>query len=211
MPREGMPDADALAAAETGTYVTSTFGLQHCNCTRTLHTLRNNSQADFYLNDAGSSRPGPDYWKTTCSQDAVRRGRGQRVVAYSFYGSPRTERHKAKQYFAGIVENLGLVRRLYPGWVMRLYYDLSEDEKVAGELCELACGSDHLDLCDVRQLPGTPMRDASKVFPMNWRFFPTLDPQVHLILFHLLAYVLKMMCFILINLRKQTKPMFIVQ
>ena len=27
-------------------------------------------------------------------------------------------------------------------------------------------------------LPGTPMSNATFVFPMNWRFFPTRDPQV---------------------------------
>ena len=30
----------------------------------------------------------------------------------------------------------------------------------------------------VWDLLGTPMKDATKVFAMNWRFFPTLDPQV---------------------------------
>ena len=30
-----------------------------------------------------------------------------------------------------------------------------------------------------RSLPGNPVKDASKVFPMNWRFFPTLDHQVN--------------------------------
>jgi hypothetical protein len=79
---------------EPDTYVSATFRLQHCNCTRTLRILKNTSQSDLYLNNDGSS-PGPDYWKTTCSLDAVRRGAGQRVVAYSFYGSPQTERHKA--------------------------------------------------------------------------------------------------------------------
>lgn len=46
------------------------------------------------------------------------------------------------------------------------------------ELCDLACNNSLLDLCYTKQLPGTPMVDAHKVFPMNWRFFPTLDPQV---------------------------------
>ena len=32
--------------------------------------------------------------------------------------------------------------------------------------------------CHCRKLPGTPVADASKIFAMNWRFFPTLDPQV---------------------------------
>ena len=31
-----------------------------------------------------------------------------------------------------------------------------------------------------RSLPGNPVKDASKIFPMNWRFFPTLDHQVDL-------------------------------
>ena len=46
------------------------------------------------------------------------------------------------------------------------------------ELCDLACSNSHLDLCNVRSLPGTPVKDARKIFAMNWRFFPTLDPQV---------------------------------
>ena len=42
----------------------------------------------------------------------------------------------------------------------------------------MACDYPILDLCNVRNLPGTPMKDAAKIFPMNWRFFPTMDPQV---------------------------------
>ena len=51
-----------------------------------------------------------------------------------------------------------------------------------GRLCELACSNSHLDLCHVRQLPGNPVRDASQLHPMMWRFLPTLDPQVSLFL-----------------------------
>ena len=51
-------------------------------------------------------------------------------------------------------------------------------KELLGQLCELACSNSHLDLCNVRQLPGNPVRDASDVFPMNWRFLPPLDPQV---------------------------------
>ena len=31
-------------------------------------------------------------------------------------------------YFDGIVENLSLLQEYYPGWVMRLYYDLDDDD-----------------------------------------------------------------------------------
>jgi hypothetical protein len=173
-PEQKLPEEDP--------YVTTTFRLQHCACERTLRVLRNATTAEGSRRYLADDVTGPDYWKTTCSEDAVRRGPGQQVVAYSFYGSPTAARHKAKQYFAGIVENLALLPRLYPGWVMRLYYDLEpeDDPVVAGELCELACSAAHLDLCYARRLPGTPMRDARRVFAMNWRFFPTLDPQVYL-------------------------------
>merc|ERR1711994_1085355 len=78
--------------------------------------------------------------------------------------------------------NLALVRRLYgAGWTMRLYYDL--DPGPAGQLqlrqlCELACADPQLDLCRARSLPGRPLEDAGEVYPLLWRFFPTLDPQV---------------------------------
>ena len=58
------------------------------------------------------------------------------------------------------------------------------------KLCGLSCQT-NFDLCDIQRLPGTPMRDdryiskehktqlnAKDIFPMNWRFFPTVDPQV---------------------------------
>ena len=62
----------------------------------------------------------------------------------------------------------------YPGWIMRLYVD---DKSITPDLCELACRHDYLDLCHAGQLPGTPMVDARLLFPMNWRFYGTLDPQ----------------------------------
>jgi hypothetical protein len=161
---------------EEDLYTTTTFRLQHCDCERTLRVPKNVTDDHRYLTTAADI--GPDYWKTTCSRDAARRGPGQRVVAFSFYGSPTTARHKAKQYFAGIVENLELMPNRYPDWVMRLYYDMEATAPLMQELCGLACGSAHLDLCYVQELPGTPMRNASQVFAMNWRFFPTLDPQV---------------------------------
>ena len=46
------------------------------------------------------------------------------------------------------------------------------------DLCNLACTDTNIDLCNVRQLPGKPMPNAIKIFPMNWRWFPTMDPQV---------------------------------
>ena len=68
--------------------------------------------------------------------------------------------------------------RFYPGWTMRLYYDLPPSDPILYRLCSLACSDPNLDLCNIRDLPGTPMKNAKEVFAMNWRFFPTLDSQV---------------------------------
>ena len=61
---------------------------------------------------------------------------------------------------------------------MRLYYDLPPSDPILTRLCSLACSDPNLDLCYIRELPGTPMKNAKEVFAMNWRFFPTLDSQV---------------------------------
>ena len=69
----------------------------------------------------------------------------------------------------------------YPGWVIRLYFDLARDDPTLKRICDLACANNILDLCYVAKLPGAPMTDATKVFAMNWRFFPTLDPLVNFV------------------------------
>ena len=61
---------------------------------------------------------------------------------------------------------------------MRVYYDMAEGDPVLEELLKLHSQNDNLDLCNIKDLPGRPMKDASRVFAMVWRFFPTLDPQV---------------------------------
>jgi hypothetical protein len=59
---------------------------------------------------------------------------------------------------------------------LRLYYDLADDHPLIKDLCEVACNNPDIDLCHVRRIPA--LGDISKVFPMNWRFVPLLDPQV---------------------------------
>ena len=102
-------------------------------------------------------------------------------MGFSFYGDITADYSKKKGYFQGIQGNLAIMPKYYPDWTMRIYFDLDPKDPILGDLCELACNSEILDLCHAGKLPGTPMMDARKVFPMNWRFFPTLDPQVNLL------------------------------
>ena len=122
--------------------------------------------------------------ETTCSRRAFKRGSNQKVISYVFYGDSESKNHKTRRYFDGIKSNLELMKKLYgSSWIMRLYYDLDPaDHQLMLQLCDLACADPQLDLCNVRSLPGTPVVDASSMFAMNWRFFPTLDPQVDILL-----------------------------
>ncbi|TRY79883.1 hypothetical protein TCAL_05108, partial [Tigriopus californicus] len=141
-----------------------TFPLAHCPCSRTLPRPQNASTVPFNA--------------TTCSRDAFVRGDGQQVVSFSFYGDVHTKVAVQKGYFEGIRGNLDLMAQFYPNWIMRVYFDLATNDPVLSDLCDLACQYEVLDICHVAQLPGAPMVDARQVFAMNWRFFPTLDPQL---------------------------------
>ena len=70
--------------------------------------------------------------------------------------------------------------KYYPGWVMRLYIDYDFEDPIFNKLCHLACQPQYsnLDICQMKQLPGIAFKDVEKIFPMNWRFLPTLDLQV---------------------------------
>ena len=56
-----------------------------------------------------------------------------------------------KPTFSGIRENVKLVNEFYnKSWVMRLYYDIDQEDDLMDTLCEIACEYDTLDLCFVR-------------------------------------------------------------
>lgn len=146
-----------------------TIALQHCPCKRSLPGLNLERE--------------PELLHSTCSHDSWARGSHQKVVAFSFYGSTNSTEHQKKKYWSGIEENLALVEALYgEGWSMRVYHDLLSSSPLHQQLCSLACSSTFLDLCPVAELPSSSPSNASSIFPMVWRFLPTLDPQVDLYL-----------------------------
>ena len=69
-----------------------------------------------------------------CSPAADRRGLDQDVISYSFYGSNYTA------YLRGAALNAGRAQRLYPGWVMRVYYHGSQQTgHWSREYCHITC------------------------------------------------------------------------
>ena len=141
--------------------------VEQCGCQREIlaHTMATYEGGDY----ANSSI-------STCSLHSFHRGAKQKIAAFSFYGNPNSAQGKERKYFQGIKSNLKVLPQFYPDWTLRLYYDLDKDHPLMTDLCDLACNDANIDLCNVKSIP--VLGDVSKVFAMNWRFFPMLDPQV---------------------------------
>jgi len=141
--------------------------IEQCDCKREIlaHTM-----VTYEGGDHGNSSI------STCSQHSFHRGAKQKIVSFSFYGNPDSQQGKERKYFQGIKDNLKEMPIFYPDWTLRLYYDLEDQHPLMKELCDLACNDPNIDLCHVKNIP--VLGDVSKVFAMNWRFLPMLDPQV---------------------------------
>ena len=105
---------------------------------------------------------------STCSGDSWQRGNGQRVVAFTFFGDPKSVHHNTT-YFEGIVANVAAISSFYNNdWSIRLYHDIAPDDPWLGDLCKIACSYDRLDLCQVNQLPLPILSNAVNIYPVLW-------------------------------------------
>ena len=76
-----------------------------------------------------------------CSGRSKSRGVQQKIVSFSFWGELKTG------YFRGILDNLELMRTVYPGWVMRLYVSrVKTDEDAVSTLCDIQCNNNFTDM-----------------------------------------------------------------
>ena len=56
--------------------------------------------------------------------------------------------------------------KLYPGWRMRVYHNVTQGDKPAWtKLCQVYCHNEHVDLCDVHDLPA--VGDLGVKFPVG--------------------------------------------
>ena len=88
-----------------------------------------------------------------CDNFSSMRSPGQKIVSYSFYGNS-SEKSIQNRYLGNIQSRAEEIHRLYPDWIMRIYYDLEDNDVLAKEkLCQIWCQNQHVDLCDVTDLP----------------------------------------------------------
>ncbi len=99
--------------------------MQHCPCTRDIVV-----PAQKYSNLTSTDGLRYDLSNTTCSLDAFVRGSGQKVVGFSIYGDLSDNTRKEREFIEGIAGNLQLMPRFYPGWTMRLYFELDDTHPI---------------------------------------------------------------------------------
>ena len=76
---------------------------------------------------------------SVCSAYSNTRGEEQKVISYSYFNDDHAK---------FLVKNAQTIQDLYPGYIMRIYHNFTENR----QLCELFCQNDHIDLCNVRIL-----------------------------------------------------------
>lgn len=79
---------------------------------------------------------------------SLRRGKNQKVVAYSLFG-------KKPSYYLKLGNLTEQVHRMYPDWIIRIYYDDTIDTSI---MCDLECMMlddkliDNLDFCNIHMI-----------------------------------------------------------
>ena len=152
--------------------------MEECGCDRVIQVRENLMKQKLSRNESHIITI--PFENTTCGIDAFNRGASQKVISFTFFESSNEvpKNDNIRGYFLGIRENLNLIQQYYPGYVMRLYYQASKTVKE--QLCEIACSESSLDLCPASAIP--KLGNATKVYPLLWRFLPTIDPQVEIFL-----------------------------
>jgi hypothetical protein len=111
----------------------------------------------------------------TCGlYNVLRRGRNQRVLAYSLYG-------RKSRYYEKLVNISKQIKQFYPNSLMRIYHDNSINKSL---MCEIECieQMDIVDFCNINEmfmrfgdLTANKSFNGEYLHGMKWRFFPFGD------------------------------------
>lgn len=87
---------------------------------------------------------------------------------------------KKEKYYTNLRNITRLVKKMYPGWTIRIYHDNSIKNSI---ICEIECLKDSdknffdiVDFCNVNKLPKSLVSNkkwsASYIHSMAWRWLP---------------------------------------
>ena len=90
-----------------------------------------NNKFKYFINDLNVKN-------LSCNiYNSLYRGKNQKIIAYSLYG-------QNKIYYDNLKNISNLIKKFYPGWTMRVYYD---DTIIQAFRCEIECQKDEYILC----------------------------------------------------------------
>ncbi|XP_057368441.2 uncharacterized protein LOC130689516 [Daphnia carinata] len=119
-------------------------------------------------------------FKSVCGHHADRRGPHQKVISYSFYGNLSSPVFASK-YLKYFNETLQSVPTAYPGWVVRIYHNLTMDNDEGWKILENSIAfADHIDLCNATEV--IKKLNLADLFAMTWRWLPLLDEMVDMLM-----------------------------
>ena len=120
-----------------------------------------------------------------CGPESSARGKHQKVITYSLYGNANST-SIFKRYYS-LLTNISLTaEKVYPGWIIRIYHNISESDEAYSQLCDVYCRSSNVDLCSLPDLMGRVNSTASiidaahigNLNPRMFRFLVMFDPNV---------------------------------
>ena len=163
-----------------------------CNCKfkQQINVIKNNVENNYeiWLNKEkllyNLTNLEYDSLNVTCDlYNVLRRGKNQKVISYSLYG-------KSDRYYRFLHPLIMTIKRYYPTWLMRVYYDDSID---LNKICEIECAIekktglmlDNADFCNSNSLNlklnnVNLLLNASYMHSMKWRWLPMGDSFVNI-------------------------------
>ena len=120
-----------------------------------------------------------------CGPESSARGKHQKVITYSLYGNANST-SIFKRYYS-LLRNISLTaEKVYPGFIIRIYHNISESDEAYSQLCDVYCRSSNVDLCSLPDLMGRVNSTASiidaahigNLNPRMFRFLVMFDPNV---------------------------------
>ncbi|XP_059351552.1 uncharacterized protein LOC130689401 [Daphnia carinata] len=119
-------------------------------------------------------------FQSVCGHHADRRGPHQKVIGYSLYGNLSAPVFASK-YLKYFNETLYSVPTAYPGWVVRIYHNLTKDDAEGWKVLENTIDfADHIDLCNATEV--IKKLNLADLFAMTWRWLPLLDEMVDMLM-----------------------------
>ena len=176
-------------------YLTAYYLSSNCDCRKNnnigLYEYEKNYSVKFYKDDKNKAKFVYNLTKyefetfnTTCDlYNVLRRGKSQKVLSFSLFGKNKFYYHKLKKISKQI-------KILYPGWLMRVYYNNSIEKSL---ICEIECLKDkggevidNSDFCNINDVNlkfnkiknidnGYGKLNVEYMLATKWRWFPIAD------------------------------------